>query len=182
MMMQQNKNNLNLSVGIAEPKDAPAIWQILKDEIEVMRQDGRDQWQYGYPNPEVVDTDIELRQGRTLLKDGKIVGYCALVTTGEPNYDHIWDGEWLTANDTSVCHYAVVHRIAIDPKCTGQGLASAFLLMLIEEAKSCALESMRIDTNHDNAQMLHILPKLGFTRCGKVNVYDGERIAYEICF
>lgn len=94
--MMQKKNNLNLSVGIAEHKDAPAIWQILKDEIEVMRQDGRDQWQCGYPNPEVVDTDIELRQGRTLLNDGKIVGYCALVNTGEPNYDHIWDGEWLT--------------------------------------------------------------------------------------
>ena len=41
------------------------------------------------------------------------------------------------------------------------------------------LPSMRIDTNHDNVQMLHILPKLGFERCGTVQLPDGERIAYE---
>ena len=38
---------------------------------------------------------------------------------------------------------------------------------------------MRIDTNNDNVQMLHILPKLGFERCGNVVLPDGPRIAFE---
>ncbi len=177
--MRKVANSGGLSVRTAVPADASAIWRILKSEIEVMRQEGRNQWQEGYPNQEAVATDIAKRQGRVLLKEGEVAGYCALVTSGDPNYDHIWDGEWLTKSNSANSRYSVVHRIAIDPKRTGQGLATAFLLMLIDESKGIGKESMRIDTNFDNAQMLHILPKLGFTRCGKVMVSDGERIAFE---
>ena len=177
--MRKMANSNGLSVRIAVSADAPIIWDILKSEIEVMHQQGRDQWQYGYPNPITVAADIEKHQGRVLLKEDEVAGYCALVTSGEPNYSHIWDGEWLTKSTSSSSHYSVVHRIAINPNFTGQGLATSFLLMLIEESKSIGKESMRIDTNFDNAQMLHILPKLGFTRCGKVMVSDGERIAFE---
>lgn len=171
--------NNRLQVALAQQSDAPAIWNILQAEIEVMRHAGRNQWQNGYPNPQTVASDIEKGQGRVLWLGTEVVGYCALITSGDPCYDHIWDGDWLTSSLAADCRYAVVHRIGIHPQHTGKGFAAAFLQMLMAEAASMEFESMRIDTNFDNAQMLHILPKLGFTRCGKVMVKDGERLAFE---
>ncbi|MDY5107871.1 MAG: GNAT family N-acetyltransferase, partial [Sodaliphilus sp.] len=93
-----------------------------------------------------------------------------------------WDGEWLTDSNSTNSRYTVVHRLGIDHGRTGQGLATAFLLMLIDESKRMGRESMRIDTNFDNLEMLHILPKIGFTRCGMIMVKDGERNAFEKVF
>ncbi|MDO4510696.1 MAG: GNAT family N-acetyltransferase [Bacteroidales bacterium] len=173
-------SNAALAIRLATEADAPAIWEILRGEIEVMRLAGRDQWQRGYPNPETIAADIAKRQGWVLLREGAVVGYCALITTGDAQYDHIWNGAWLTRSTSRDCRYAVVHRIGVDASLTGQGLATAFLRLLLGEAKRMGCESMRIDTNHDNAQMLHILPKIGFTRCGMVMVKDGERHAFEM--
>lgn len=164
----------------AELRDARRIWEILHGEVMVMHREGRTQWQNGYPNPQVVAQDIEWQVGRVLLQEGHIVGYCALILTGETCYDNIVNGHWITHSDSSNCHYAVVHRLGIDLQLTRQGLASAFLTLLLEESRQKGCESMRIDTNHDNVQMLHILPKLGFSRCGKVMLPDGSRIAYEL--
>ncbi len=37
----------------------------------------------------------------------------------------------------------------------------------------------KVDTNFDNAAMLHILKKLGYTYCGEVYLAGGERKAFE---
>lgn len=176
------KNSADLHIRRATDADAATIWQILKGEIEVMRAAGRDQWQYGYPNPDVVAADLEKQQGRVLTSGAEVVGYCAIVTAGDPCYDHIWDGEWLTPDTSSHCHYTVVHRLAISHSHTDRGLATTFLQMLIAESEGMGRKSMRIDTNFDNAQMLHLLAKLGFTHCGMIMVKDGERHAFEKLF
>ena len=176
------RNNHELHIRRATEHDIPVIWEILKGEIEVMRRAGRDQWQYGYPNPDTVASDIEIGQGWVLLSGAQVVGYCAFITAGDPCSDHIWDGEWLTDSNSTNSRYTVVHRLGIDHGRTRQGLASAFLLMLIDESKRMGRESMRIDTNFDNLEMLHILPKIGFTRCGMIMVKDGERNSFEKVF
>jgi hypothetical protein len=37
----------------------------------------------------------------------------------------------------------------------------------------------KVDTNFDNAAMLHLLKKLGYTYCGEVYLAGGERKAFE---
>ena len=82
------RNNHELHIRRATEHDIPVIWKILKGEIEVMRRAGRDQWQYGYPNPDTVASDIEIGQGWVLLDGTQVVGYCAFITAGDPCYDH----------------------------------------------------------------------------------------------
>lgn len=164
----------------AEPQDAQAIWVIIKAEIAVMASQGRDQWQRGYPNPQVIAADIEAHRGYVLtLPDGSITGYCALLSGGDPHYDHPLSGQWLTASDSSCCRYSVIHRMAIDHRLTGHGLAQQFFGLMEQETVLLGLESLRVDTNHDNAQMLHIVERLGYTRCCRVMLDDGERIGFE---
>ena len=163
---------------MATVADRAAAWSIISRQQELMRRQGRNQWQQGYPNPEVIADDVQQEIGRVLVLDDQVVGYCALIYSGEPCYDTI-EGRWLTDSDSAHCRYSVVHRIGIDPDFANRGLALRFLELLMDESRDDGCESMRIDTNNDNVQMLHILPKLGFTRCGNVVLPDGPRIAFE---
>lgn len=167
-----------LTSRMATAADKAAAWSIISRQQELMHQQGRNQWQQGYPNPEVIANDVLQEIGRVLVLDGKVVGYCALIYAGEPCYDTI-EGRWLTSSDSAHCRYSVVHRIGVDPDYANRGLASRFLQLLMQESRDDGCESMRIDTNNDNVQMLHILPKLGFERCGNVVLPDGPRIAFE---
>ena len=56
------------------------------------------------------------------------------------------------------------------------------MMMLEAErmARGAGAASVRVDTNHDNAEMLRLLPALGYVRCGTVSYGPrGERIAFE---
>lgn len=164
----------------AEPADAPAIWELIEAEIEVMGREGRDQWQHGYPNPDIISADIAAHRGHVLTLPRKdVVGYCCLLTNGDQHYDQPLSGQWITTSHSRCCRYSVIHRMAIDSRLTGRGLAQRLFWLMEQEALKRGLESVRVDTNHDNAQMLHIVQKLGYTRCCLVMLDDGERIGFE---
>jgi len=38
--------------------EIPIIWDILQQAIEQRKQEGSEQWQYGYPNEQTVKDDI----------------------------------------------------------------------------------------------------------------------------
>ena len=41
--------------------------------------------------------------------------------------------------------------------------------------------SIKVDTNFDNVEMLNMLPKMGFVRCGRIEYkVSGTRIAFEL--
>ncbi len=163
----------------ATPAHAAQAWAVLCRAKLAMSEAGRSQWQGGYPSEADVLSDIAAGVARVLVCGDQVVGYCALVTTGDKNYAGITDGRWLTPHGT---RYAVIHRLAIDPLVAGHGLAGRWLPMLNDEARCLQCDSMRIDTNHDNVQMLRLLPHSGFVYCGKVQQADGERMAFECVF
>lgn len=157
----------------ADITDIPEIWAILQNAILRRKNDGSNQWQDGYPNPEVVKKDVENGYGY-VLKDGKtIIGYCAIVINYEPEYDKI-EGKWLTNSD-----FVVIHRIAISENYLGQGLSKTILEFVEDFAKNRNIFSIKVDTNHDNLAMLKIFEKSGFTFCGIVHFRGSPRRAYE---
>ncbi len=160
----------------ATPAHASQAWAVLSRAKQAMREAGRSQWQGAYPSQTDVLADIAAGVARVLVCDGSVVGYCALVTTGDKNYACITGGQWLTPQGT---RYAVIHRLAVDPQVAGRGLAGRWMAMLNDEARRLQCRSMRIDTNHDNVQMLRLLPHSGFAYCGIVRQSDGERMAFE---
>src|SRR5690606_31318122 len=87
--------------------DAPAIWQILQQGIVRRKAEGSDQWQDGYPNPDIVKKDIEQGAGYVLTAGDQIAGYAAIRLNDEPAYAAI-KGRWLSDGD-----FVVVHRVAV---------------------------------------------------------------------
>lgn len=153
--------------------DAESIWIILQQAIERRRLDGSNQWQDGYPNPEVIRKDLEAEQGFVLIADDHVVGYCAILINDEPAYEAI-EGKWLSDGD-----FVVFHRVAIADSHLGKGLAQQLFGFIEDFAIKQGIHSVKVDTNFDNAAMLKIFEKLGYHYCGEVYFRGSPRKAFE---
>jgi GNAT superfamily N-acetyltransferase len=157
----------------AELSEIAPIWEILQQAIQRRKEDGSNQWQDGYPNPEVIQKDIEKGEGFVLIDGETIIGYSAVLINNEPAYEKI-EGNWLTTAD-----FVVLHRVAISEKYLGKGLAKMILKYIEEFAVSNNIYSVKADTNFDNIAMMKIFEKSGYTYCGEVFFRGSSRKAYE---
>jgi GNAT superfamily N-acetyltransferase len=157
----------------AEISDINAIWAILQHAILSRKKDGSEQWQDGYPNPEIIQKDIEKGEGFVLTEGETILGYSAILINNEPAYAEI-EGKWLTNDD-----FVVFHRVAISEKHLGKGLSKIMIQHIEDFAINNTIFSLKVDTNFDNVAMMKILDKSGFTYCGEVYFRGNPRRAYE---
>ena len=157
----------------AEISEISQIWDILQLAILRRKEEGSEQWQDGYPNPEVVQKDIEKGAGFVLTDGEIIVGYSAILINDEPEYAKI-EGKWLTNGD-----FVVFHRVAISEKYLGKGCAQKMLGCIEDFAIHNNIYSVKADTNFDNFAMMKVFEKLGYTFCGLVYFRGGQRKAYE---
>ncbi|MFC5683919.1 N-acetyltransferase family protein [Flavobacterium sp. MAHUQ-51] len=157
----------------ANLSEIPQIWAILQKAIERRKEDGSNQWQDGYPNPEVIQKDIEKEAGFVLTYEEKIIGYTAVLINDEPEYANII-GQWLSNED-----FVVFHRVAIAEEYLGKGLSKIILNFIEAFALSNNIYSIKADTNFDNFAMLRIFEKLGYHYCGEVYFRGSARKAFE---
>ncbi len=161
-----------------EAHDLEALMPIFDEARATIALLGIDQWQNGYPNRAVILADIEKSQSHSVTVDGEVCGTFALIVDGEPTYDKIFDGEWLTGNSRD--HYFAIHRVAISVKHRGKGISTEIINHCAEEAKKANKTSLRIDTHKGNVVMRKMLEKHGFFHCGTIYLESGdERLAYE---
>ena len=133
---------------------------------------GIDQWQRGYPNRSSIEQDVASGVGMVLCEGATIIAYGAVIFTGEPAYEGLTGGVWLTQGE-----YAVVHRLCVSEIFVGMGFSKRFM----SAAEAMAAErvgSMRIDTHPDNKIMQGLIKSLDYTYCGDV-VIESRRLAYE---
>ena len=157
----------------ANYSEASQIWQILKDAIQRRKEDGSNQWQDGYPNMEVVKSDIKKKIGFVFTQNDTIIGYSAVIINDEPDYINI-EGKWLSDQD-----FIVYHRVAISEEFLAKGMAKKMMKLIEQYALSKNIYSIKADTNHDNIPMMKIFEKLGYTFCGIVYIRQSPRRAYE---
>ena len=138
---------------------------------------GIDQWQNGYPSRDVIADDIARERSYAVVRDG-IVGTFVIVDDGEPTYDNIYDGHWLTGDDNR--GYIALHRVAVAVKSRGSGVPDEMMDFAANYAKVHGFSSLRIDTHHENVVMRRMLEKQGFHPCGVIYLQSGAaRVAYE---
>jgi GNAT superfamily N-acetyltransferase len=163
----------------ATAADMDVIMALTADASAYLAGQGVDQWQDGYPSPEVFDYDIALGQGWLFTCAGEAAGYAAISMAHERSYDEI-DGAWLTAGDA----YAVVHRAMVSEKFRGTPLAAEMFSLAEDLAAGSGRISVRVDTHRDNGPMHGLLTKLGYRYCGVVMLsvddgHDKRRDAFE---
>lgn len=159
----------------ATAEDAERVWQIITEAKRAMAAEGRNQWTEEYPSRCLIEADIRSGCAYVMCGDGGEADAYALITAAEePAYAGI-RGRWLTPGP-----YCTVHRLAVAADRRGRGLGKTMMLMAETVAAAAGARSIRVDTNHDNAEMLSLLPAIGYERCGTVSYGPrGERMAFE---
>lgn len=162
----------------AETSDVPVLLGIYEEGRRSIRTFGIDQWQNGYPAESDVKEDITRNRLWLICKDdGQIGGVFAFIDDGEPAYDCIHNGAWLTGDTRT---YAAVHRVAISLTARGTGAAGRMMEKAAEMAAEMGRISVRIDTHEGNRAMRGMLEKNGFIYCGVIYLENGDpRVAYE---
>lgn len=157
--------------------DITKLMEIFDEARESIKALGINQWQNGYPHAEIIRSDISRGYSRTVKIDGETVATFAVICDGEPTYDKIYDGEWLTGDSKD---YIAIHRVAILISCRGRGIAGKIIEYAASVASERNFRSIRIDTHRGNVVMRKMLEKNGFSHCGTIYLADGEeRVAYE---
>lgn len=156
----------------AEFADLPRLLEIYRAARKFMVEHGNPrQWAAsGWPPDDRILKDIEEQRSFVCEEEGHIGAVFYYIFGAEdPTYAEI-EGSWLDESP-----YGVVHRIATDGSLKG---AAEFCLRWAIEGSG----HLRIDTHPDNANMLGLLKRLGFTQCGTIHVEEDRdpRYAFEI--
>lgn len=162
-------------IRLAEVSDVDAIMTIVDQAQQALAALGIDQWQDGYPSREVIVGDIARKVGYVATEGDIVIGYAAIVLTGEEAYNQIEANKWNTAND-----YVVVHRICVSSSVRRSGVAIGLMQHAATLARKHSFSAFRIDTHRGNIRMLAMLRKLGFKPTGVIHYDSGERIAYDL--
>ncbi len=168
---------MELTFRRTEAKDTDRLMELFGKASATMALLGIDQWQDGYPSRELIEGDIAEGRSYVVLCGGKIIGTTVLLADGEPDYEKIYDGKWLTDGKG----YLTIHRITVDPEARGTGAASAIFAYAKKVAKERGLGSVRVDTHRGNIPMRRSLEKNGFIHCGSIYLRANgrHRVAYE---
>ena len=76
----------------ATEEDLPRVLDIIDLAKKTLKKRGVNQWQNGYPDPEILTQDIKDGINYIMVLDGEVVGTAALQQGIDPNYETIKDG------------------------------------------------------------------------------------------
>ncbi|SCU80029.1 LADA_0B04654g1_1 [Lachancea dasiensis] len=166
------------SLRLATIKDIDDILNIFKSAVALLKGQGIDQWQNGYPNKEQAVIDIQKGLSYVLIYEGEVAAVGTITTETDPSYTAI-EGSWIE-NDSPV--YASLHRIAVSNKFRGKRLGQLMLASLVEKCRELSLNDVRVDTHTDNKAMQALVYKRGFEYRGIIPKYGGtsSRLAYQL--
>ena len=156
--------------------DIDTILSIVRSAQLSLRDLGIDQWQDGYPRREDIAKDIDAEVGYVAVDDkDRVIGYAAIIYSGEEAYSQIRIEDWHTSNE-----YVVVHRLCVDGLVRRRGVAISLMEYAMQGAIQRGLDGFRIDTHQGNIRMLSMLERLGFKYCGIIYYPSGKRLAYDL--
>ena len=172
-----------MNIRATTPKDIDAVMTIIEEARTTIAALGINQWQNGTPNRAMITEDMALGQGRVVTADdGTILATFSVIYTGEPTYDTVYEGAWVTPDldgDGSIA-YIAIHRVAISVAHRGKGIATAIVEYAESFARILGKTSLRIDTHEGNTVMRRMLEKNGFLPRGIIHLQNGDpRVAYE---
>ena len=159
-----------------EKKEIDSVLKIITDAKNFFKLSGIDQWQGEYPNYDTIEQDIIKGNSYVLVDNyNNVLSTISCSLDGEPSYEQIYNGEWLSKEQ-----FAALQRVAVSTEAKGKGLAKKMIDELELICKQSSISSMRIITHHNNVPMQKSIYKSGFQHCGSIYLDCGsERMSFE---
>lgn len=150
------------------------IMPLIEDGRQALKNLGINQWQDAYPAIENITEDIEKGISYLLVDGDDYLATVAVDPFGEPVYDTLEKGHWI-----SDAPYMTVHRMAVSAATANKGIGTKLLVALEALAKDLNFTQIRLDTHEDNLVMQRVALKNNYRFAGLVNY--GEDVDFE-CF
>jgi len=154
-------------------RDLSAVMTLVRRCIDDMRERGIDQWDDVYPSLERFAADVG---GGSLYVASsgrhRVVGVFALDQEQDAEYASV---PWSMEEEP----VAVVHRLMVDPRFQGRGLARALMGFAERTAVERGCVVMRLDAFTRNPNALALYRGLGYRDAGQVMLRKGAFRCFE---
>lgn len=169
-----------MAIRLAQVSDLSDILVITHQASSRLASQGIPQWQGGYPSRINFEHDIAKQQLFVAIDDAQhVVGFASISLDEDPNYDTVFGGSFWTIPHPSV----VIHRLAVDERYLGQGIAQALYHHAEVIAQQQERHSLKVDTHEKNIAMNRLIMKMGYRLIGTIKLahdaIDPWRLAYE---
>ena len=143
-------------------EDLVAVMDLVRHVLPLMQASGNHQWDKEYPDDTVFERDVEHGQMWVAQIEEQIAGVAAITTEQAPEYADVgWDTAELAV---------VVHRLAVDPKFRGRGIAAALMVQAEVVASERQIPVLRVDTNVQNEAAQRLFLKLNHVLAGEIGL------------
>lgn len=151
-----------MRIRLAVREDVASVIDLLQRIVPSMRAAGNLQWDENYPTVVIFEHDVEQEQLWVAEIDGVLAGMIAVTTGQDPEYGHAgWNVE-----EEGV----LAHRLAVDPKFRGAGVAAALMRKAEEVAMERGIPTVRTDTSMENEAAQGLFLKLGYRKTGEIGL------------
>ncbi len=156
----------------AQDGDKDEVMQLLNAAKENMKENGIDQWDEIYPA--ISDVSKDIKDGTlTLVKQGgKLVAVYTLNKHQDAAYKF---GDFKDNSD----NYIVLHRLCVNPKYEGMGIAARTLKHIDEEALKEGFSSIRLDAFTKNPRAVKLYENAGYNYAGDAYFRKGKFLLME---
>jgi len=161
------------SVRPATEADLDAVERLLGDCIAAMRQAGIDQWDEVYPGRHTVLSDIHAGTVFLAFRDEPtLLGSLVLNETQSPEWAPV---QW----EYTSARVVVVHRLMVDPRQQGTGIARELMRFAETWAREHGYEAVRLDAFVANPRALSLYRGLGYRDAGGAWLRKGPFRCFE---
>jgi ribosomal protein S18 acetylase RimI-like enzyme len=151
--------------------DLGPMRELVRRCIEHMRRAGIDQWDEVYPDGPTIAADVSSRTAIVAADGADVIGMIVLNEHQDPEYA---DVPW-----TLPGRAAVIHRLMVDPRWEGRGLARDLMRFAERRAIERGYASIRLDAFCHNPRALRFYLRGGYRLAGRVRFRKGPFDCFE---
>lgn len=163
---------MNIEIRTGRREDLNDIMEMITRCVKVMQDGGSDQWDEDYPNRDVIGEDLSRGTLFAAESEGHVVGVVVLDENQDEHYKSI---EWKQEDGA----HLMMHRLAVDPKVQGQGIARKLVTFSEDYAKRGGYSSIRLDTYSKNTSALKLYRGLSYDLRGEVK-FPGRTATFPV--
>lgn len=142
-----------------------------RDTIKQMHVLNIFQWDNSYPNKNLILEDIKNGEFYIYKEQNEVAACICVNTEQHPTYKSI---TW-----TFTGKVLVVHRLAINPKYQGKGLAIKMMKFVENEVSKKNYDGIRLDTFIENSIAINLYNKLGYNQLEKVHFKNRSYFCFD---
>ncbi len=143
------------TIELAKLANINEIHQIFIDVTKGLRSMGVNQWDFSYPNKEIITDDIKSKSCYIIKIKEQIAAVVSLNEDQDVQYKNV---NWKAAESG----IWVIHRLAVNPTFQNKGIASKLCAYLEELVKAENGKAIRLDAYSENPYSNKMYLKLGY--------------------